>query len=360
MFKIGHERMQKIKQYWLTIAFAGGFVVDYFTLGRVDQLFGMSVLFAYIIISGGMLALLYASAAGKLGEASGRFITRFGPLLVQFTFGNLLSGTLMFYSQSGSWSTSWPFLALLFGVMVGNEMVHNRTQQLLFNLAVFFLGVFSYFVLFIPIFLRKMNSFVFIGSGILSLFLIFVYIKLLRRIIPNFIQVHLRSIVFSIGMIFSILNFLYFWNIIPPIPLSLKHIDIYHSVVRQGDGYLLTYEKGPWYKFWRESDTVYHYSPGDQVYCFASVFAPSDFSLDVFHRWEYYDEKKGEWVTQGRIAYRIGGGRDQGFRGYTLQSVVHAGKWRCTVETARGQVIGRETFTIENGKPSKPLTSRVD
>lgn len=355
VFRIGYEKKQKLKKYWYSVAFFGGFIFDILTLGRPDHLFGKVALSTHIFTAGFVLALLYASIAQKLPEAFGRFVSRYGPLLVQFAFGSLLSGSLIFYSQSGSWSTSWPFLMILLGVMVGNETIHNRTQQLLFNLIIFFLGIFSYTVLYVPIFLKMMGPWIFVGSGLLSLVVIFFYIQLLRRIVPNFIELHLRSIVFFIGMTFCTLNFLYFENIIPPIPLSLIHIDVYHTVTKVVDGYQLSYEKAPWYKFWRRADTTYHYQSGDTVYCFASVFAPADFSLDVFHRWEYYDGTQKKWVTKGRISYHMSGGRDSGFRGYTLQENVREGKWRCSVETERGQIIGRETFTIKNDKPVQSL-----
>ncbi len=346
------ERLRALRHYWLTIAFVGGFVLDNLTLGRVDQLFAMVLLFVYIVVAGVSLALLYAGAAGKLPDRIRPFVLTWAPMAVQFTFGGLLSGTLVFYSQSGSWSVAWPFLLLIAGIMVGNEAIRDRTKRLLFNLLIFFLGIFSYLVLFIPVILKKMGAVVFVGSGMVSLVVIFLYIRILRRIIPNFIELHTRLIIFSIGMTFCVLNFLYFGNIIPPIPLSLKHIDIYHNVEKAGPGtYRLTYEEGPWYKFWRQTDTTYRYTTGSKVFCYVSVFAPTDFSLDVFHKWEYYDDTKGEWVMQSRIPYAIAGGNERGYRGYTYIENVHDGEWRCNVETARGQVLGRETFFIESGTP---------
>lgn len=355
VFNIAREKIQKLKHWWLSIAFVGGFVLDVLTLGRVDQLFAMLVLLAHIINAGVNLLLLYAAAAGRFPESAQGFVTKYSALLVQFSFGSLLSGTLVFYGQSGSWSVSWPFLVLVVGVMIGNELVHNRTQKLLLNLAIFFLGIFSYCVLFLPVFVKRMGPWVFIGSGLVALVIIFLYLRLLRLVIPRFIDLHIRSIIFGLGMIFATLNFLYFGNIIPPIPLSLKHIDVYHSVSKVEGGYRLTYEKAPWYKFWRDADTTFRRTAGEPVYCFASVFAPTAFTLEIVHVWERYDEVKGEWVRRARIPYPISGGSDRGYRGYSYLENVEDGTWRCGIETARGQVLGRETFFVRTGKPEKEL-----
>lgn len=360
MLHIAREKIQKLKHWWLTIAFVGGFVLDILTLGRVDQLFAMLVLLAHIINAGVNLLLLYAATAGRFPESAQGFVTKYSALLVQFSFGSLLSGTLVFYGQSGSWSVTWPFLALVLGVMIGNELVHNRTQRLLLNLVIFFLGIFSYCVLFLPVLIKRMGPLVFVGSGIVALVIIFLYLRLLRLIIPRFVELHLRNIIFGLGMVFATLNFLYFGNIIPPIPLSLKHIDIYHSVQKVEGGYRVTYENAPWYKFWRDADTTFRRMKGDPVYCFASVFAPTAFSLEITHLWEHYDNVKGEWKERAKIPYAISGGSDRGYRGYSYLESAEDGAWRCTVTTARGQILGRETFKVVTEKLRKDLVVSVE
>lgn len=360
-FSFNREKIRGLRHYWLTLAFLGGFVVDNITLNRVDQLFDNLILLTYVLVAGSSLALLYAGTADRLPEQFRALVLRFMPLAVQFSFGGLLSGMLVFYSRSGSWSASWPFLCIILAVIVGNETIRDRASRLIFNLVVFFVGMFSYLVLLIPVLTKKMGPWIFLASGILSLFLIYWYVRFLRLIIPKFIEAHLQQIVFSLGMTFCVFNFLYFGNIIPPIPLSLKHIGIYHNVEHAPEGgYLLTYEDGPWYQFWKDSETTYHYEPGDRVYCYAAVFAPTAFSTDVFHRFARYDEESGKWINKDRLEYRIDGGRDGGFRGFTYIEHVEEGKWRCSVETERGQILGRDVFWIEKAAPARDLVTITD
>lgn len=339
------------QQHWLTLAFVAGFIVDNLTLNRVDQLFDNIILFSYVILAMLSIVLLYASIAEKFGARVNEFFKKWAPILMQYAFGGLLSGMLIFYGRSGTLVESWPFMLLIIGVIYGNETIKNRQGRMVYNLVIFFIGLFAYVVLVIPVLLGKMGEWVFIGSGLLALLVMFGFFRILEKIVPNFVQLQKRNVVFIIGLIYVSLNFLYFANIIPPIPLSLKHVGIYHNVIRfDGDTYELTYEKPHWWEWYDESNDIFHYEPGESIYCYASVFAPSRLATQIYHRWERYDEAAGEWKQHARLAYSIAGGRGDGYRGYTLINAYTEGKWRCTVETARGQVMGKRTFEIASGE----------
>ncbi|NCN52787.1 DUF2914 domain-containing protein [Candidatus Parcubacteria bacterium] len=351
------KTFEKHREHWLTVAFFFGFLLDNLTLNRVDQIFDISILAFYVVLAMGSMLLLYAATADRLSEGFSRWAKKYTPLFAQYAFGGLFSGMLIFYGRSGSWYESWPYLLIILGVIFGNETIKDRTGRLIFTLAMLFVGLFSYVVLIVPVFIGKMGAMVFVGSGILALVIMLIFMRILRMIIPNFFSLHQRAIIFTIGIIFALFNFLYFTNIIPPIPLSLKDVGIYHSVIRFGDGtYQLTYEDTKWWEFFRNSDTTFHYTPGSNVYCFASVFAPTRLSTDIYHSWDKYNDATGEWVEYSRLSYPISGGRGAGFRGYTFIKNSQPGTWRCQVETARGQVLGAEKFVIEPGVPGELVT----
>ncbi len=349
-----------LKRHWLTVSFFLGFIIDNITLNRVDQVFDNLVLASYVLLAMGSLLMLYAATAGKLPERYEPYARAWAPLATQFAFGGLLSGILIFYGRSGSWFASWPFLVLIIAVIAGNELLSRRAQRLLFNVGLLFVGLFLYVVLLVPVLTGKMGAWIFLFSGILALFIMWGFIRALARIVPNFLRANMRLVVFTIGGLFAAMNFLYFTNIIPPIPLSLTALGIYHNVERiEGGSYALTYEKGAWYQVFKDSDTTYHYQTGDTVYCFASVFAPTRLSTEIYHRWEYYVPADNEWRTHGRFSYHIDGGRDGGFRGFTLVEHIRPGRWRCTVETARKQILGREVFEIVEGAPERGLVTEL-
>jgi hypothetical protein len=140
---------------------------------------------------------------------------------------------------------------------------------------------------------------------------------------------------------------LYFFNFIPPVPLSLKEIGIYHDVTREsGVGYHVSYEPPNWFAFWEETNPVYHAQIGDPVYCFSSVFAPTGLSTPVSHIWQWLDPATNTWQEIATISFPIDGGRSAGYEGYSLILLPYAGEWRCNVETSSNQLIGRTTFSV--------------
>ncbi len=339
--------------------FVFGFLNDFLLLNKVDSVFDNVVLLLYVVLAMCSIVMLYAATAGKLSEGWNQIAAKYSRMTLQYSFGGLFSGMLIFYGRSSSLLDGWPFLLIFAVIIYLNETVKDRAGRLVITIAMFFIGLFSYVVLLIPVVTGKMGGWVFVGSGLVALLIIYLLLRVLRLIIPNFLALQMRQLVFVIGTIFAVMNFLYFTNIIPPIPLSLKDVGIYHSVVRFDNGeYQLKYEPGTWWQFWKRSDDAFHPSAGDNVFCFASIFAPAKLSTDIFHRWEYYDEVKGDWITHSRLQYFISGGRDSGYRGYTQIGNYFEGKWRCTVETARGQVLGRESFVIKAGPPENDLVVR--
>lgn len=362
------ERLEKrskhfahVKRHWLTIAFVGGFIVDNLTLNRVDQFYDQAILFLQITLAITTTIVVYAAIAEKFPERWCPPIRKYAPLVTQYAFGGLLSGTLIFYGRSGVWTDSWPFLLVVVGVIYLNETIKDRTSRLAFNLGTLFIVLFSYVVLVVPVVLGFMGPLVFVGSGLLALGIMSGVVRILFWIIPRFMALHKRMIIFMIGTIFVCFNFLYFTNIIPPIPLSLKDVGIYHSVVHFDDGsYELKYEDGPWWQFWKSSDTVFHPGDGGSVFCFAKVFAPTRLSTEIYHRWQYYDKEAGRWKDHARLSYSISGGRSAGYRGYTLVNTPRDGEWRCVVETERGQVLGRETFTVDSSEKPDDIVTRKD
>jgi hypothetical protein len=84
------------------------------------------------------------------------------------------------------------------------------------------------------------------------------------------------------------------------------------------------------------------------------VFAPTRFHHQVVIRWEEKDARTGKFVTRGRVAVPITGGRDQGFRTYSVLSDPRPGLWRAGVETEDGRLVGRLRFRVLADAGEKP------
>ncbi len=360
--KKSSNRLAQLRRHWMSLSFFFGFLVDNLTLNRVDEAFDNFILASYVLLSMVSILLLYASVAGKLPEKLSHYGRRYLPLLVQFSFGGLLSGMLIFYGRSGAWLESWPFLLMILAAIIGNEVIKDRASRLIYNLAILFVGLMSYIVLLVPVVTGYMGAWVFVGSGFIALTLMYWFIQLLYRVIPRFMELQTRAVVLTLGAIFVGFNFLYFANIIPPIPLSLKELGVYHSVVKfENNTYQLKWVDPVWWKPFTNSDTTFYPSQAPSVYCFASVFAPTKLNTKIFHTWEYKNAD-GDWVEHAKVEYPIFGGGDGGYRGYSFVTSHQPGTWRCSVETGRGQVLGHETFTVAGSgeTPKRGLISRVE
>ena len=354
------DTFHHVKRHWLTIAFILGFVTDYILLNRIDDTFDNALLFFYVVLASASILLLYASIAEKFGTRPSVFFRKIAPMLMQYSFGGLFSGMLIFYSRSGALLASWPFLLLFIAAIYGNETVRNRGQQLVFNILAYFVGLFSYLVMVVPVLLGRMGPEIFVASGLLALVIVYMLVQLLTKIIPNYMALQTKPIVFMVFGLFVGLNTLYFTNVIPPIPLSLQEIAIVQSVVKFGDsGYELTIEPVPWYRLDKKVRTVFHPSDTGTVACFTRVFAPSKIDTDIYHVWEYRDDD-GYWVEYFKKSYPITGRAINGYRGWTAISASRDGVWRCSVQTDRGQVLGSKQFIIDSSVAPSVLQKMVD
>lgn len=354
------DTLYQAKRHWLTIAFILGFVTDYILLNRIDDTFDNALLFFYVVLASISILLLYASIAEKLGAKPSAFFRKIAPILMQYSFGGLFSGMLIFYSRSGALWASWPFLLLFIAAIYGNETVRNRGQQLVFNILSYFIGLFSYLVMVVPVTLGRMGPEIFVASGLLSLIIVYMLVQLLTKVIPNYMALQTKPIVFMVFGLFLGLNTLYFTNIIPPIPLSLQEINIVHSVVKFGDsGYELTQEPIPWYRVDKKINLVFHPSDTGTVACFTRVFAPAKIDTDIYHVWEYKNAD-GDWTEYFKKSYPISGKAVNGYRGWTAITASRDGVWRCSVETSRGQVLGSKRFTIDNAVSPRVLEKVID
>ena len=282
------------------------------------------------------------------------------PFLMQYAFGGLLSGFFVFYSRGTSLSASWPFLALLLLLLVGNEFFRTRYQQFTFQVSIFFFVLYSYMIFFVPIVVGSIDVWVFLLSGVVSIIAIGALLYGFSYLMPS-TKHHLGiTVSASIGGILLAVNAMYFLNILPPLPLSLKESGVYHSVLRTKDGiYVAESEDISWYAALKPYTSV-HVLRGGTLYFYSAVFAPTRLAeTRIVHHWEYFDESQNAWVSRSRVVFSIVGGRDGGYRGYSLKTNMESGWWRVRVETTRGQVLGQAQFTVETVS-SLPVLEKKD
>ncbi len=320
-----------------------GFVVDSLTLGPPDSLFNNGVFFGYLTLSGACIFLI------TLYERKKKQPPALLLPLMQFSFGNLAGGLFVVYGQSGTVEGSAIFLLLLVGFILANEFARDYYARLSFHLAAWYFLLFSYLAILIPILVGQVGNFIFILSGAVSLAIVALFLFALKFVSYERVVNERKLNLLLIGSILLIVNVLYFNRMIPPVPLSLTEIGIYHSLVKLPSGnYAVTYEKPPWWQFRRSTSSVFS-GEGAPAYCFSAVFAPERLvSTGIYHHWEYKNPSSGKWETRTKVEFPITGGREKGYRGYSMATSPALGEWRCSVETDYGALIGRTVFTVVN------------
>ncbi|TSC68647.1 MAG: hypothetical protein G01um101466_363 [Parcubacteria group bacterium Gr01-1014_66] len=344
-WKAWFERNEK----WVgPIGFLTGFIFDNLTLTRVDQWLDNLIIAGYIILTGLCIVILNLYSAGRIQYRIVEKYVDFLPFVLQFAFGNLFSAFVVFYTRSGSLAGSWLFLLVLVVLFIGNERFRRWYGRFVFQISIFFIAVFTYSVVIVPVLLRRIGPWIFIIGGGISLLLICVILYGMWRLIPERIWRSRYLLGICIGGIYLLFHLFYFTNIIPPIPLALKESGVYHLIVPTGyGGYRVTFEPAPWYMPFHKYSTTYHQQGETGVaYAYAAVFAPRRLTAKIVHHWRYFDEKKGRWVDGGEFGYEIVGGRDNGWRGYTLKQRIFPGRWRVDIATDRGQILGRIKFKV--------------
>ena len=359
--------IQPVKDFYLrnerlisSLSLVGGFVFDFIALERVDMLWENVWVGGHLLIAAvAMLLINYVEAKQKNSKHYSKM--HFWLIItIQFAFGGLLSAVLVFYFRSATLSASWPFLLLLCLAFAANELLKHRYSRLTFQIGMLFLSIYAFFIFIVPIIVHSIGVFSFILAGIVSLVSIAFFISSLRYFNTEQYNKSKIGIFVSIIFITAIINALYFTNLIPPLPLSLKDAGIYHAVVRNHDGeYEVTTEpRNPILDYFSFS-TAFHAVPGETAYAYSAVFSPTSLNTTIIHNWKLYNEQTKQWVTQSTVKLPIYGGRGEGYRTYSQKASLMPGTWRVDVETLNGQKIGRIQFNVLSASTTPSLVTKT-
>jgi hypothetical protein len=314
-----------------------GTAVDFVTFKTLNVETTFWILGIYYVIAAVCIFVLNTVRYERL-----RMVAKF---LIQFTFGALLSSSLVFYWFSGALSASWPIMILLALLMVSNEVFNQYYLKPLVQIGLYYFISFSLFALALPYAFNSLDPILFVAAGVFAFVPVWIISNVLAKYVQSIQQIQ-RRILFVMATIFISMNALYVLNVIPPIPLSLREAGVYHKVERNGNRYVALAEKESWLDQVIPGQ-VLHVPMTNRVYVFSAIFAPLKLKTTIVHRWQYFDPIQKKWIDKNRSSFTLSGGRDEGYRGYSLKSNLVPGKWRVRMETERGQVIGRIGFVIK-------------
>lgn len=332
--------------------FLGGFFFDIFTLSDIDDPLSIAQQVVYLLILGSILYYDFLDDNGlfKISPRLEKTWNYRQPIL-HFFLGSLLSVYSLFFLKSSSIFTSIVFVLLLLGLMIANELKTVQKSKIDIKIGLYVICVFSFFSMTVPVILGFVGILPFMISVVLTGAVLYgVYNLLLRRVQNN--KLVFRRILAPGGGVLALFVLFYFVGWIPPVPLSIQNMGIYHMIGKSEGKYILSHENSSWF-FWRSGDQVFTAEPGDKINFFAQVYSPARFSDSVILHWYYKDPRQG-WMTTDKIPMGISGGRKQGYRGYSTKANYTSGEYRISVETTDGREIGRIYFDVTKVPVNNP------
>jgi hypothetical protein len=241
-------------------------------------------------------------------------------------------------------------MALLLAVLFLNELPRFRARGPVVRVALLSFVVTSYAAYLFPLMAGRLGWWLFLPAVLLGAGATVGLWKLYRRFTadPNWT---FRRAVLPGLVVQGALVALYGARLMPPVPLSLKSIGIYHSVERATEekGYRVRYIQATPWKFWVDDAAEFPMREGDKAWAFVAIFAPRGFRDEIRAQWSFDDPKRGWTNLGGPISLSLGTGavnREQGFRTFANTTLRYAGTHRVVLYSSDGREIGRRTFEV--------------
>jgi Protein of unknown function (DUF2914) len=326
--------------------FVAGFTFDALMVRRIDDAPVLIQQGAYLAVVG--LLLFGLNAWDHRDVTPPRFLRgvwRWSQPALHFMLGTLLNAYALFYFKSGSGVSAFLFLSTICVLLLVNELPQFRRfgPVVLFGLYSFCLT--SYFAYLYPVLFGRLRPWMFllaVGTALLPLLLL-AWGHL--RFVQDKRRVFREALLPSLG-VQTLLVLLFLAHLVPPVPLSLLDIGIYHGVVRNPAQatYTLSHHPNPWWRFWAKDEQEFLARPGDRIFCFVHIFAPRNFHDEVRLRWAHH-EPSG-WAPSDAVPLQVTGGKQEGYAGYAYKQNWSPGDWEVSVVTRDGREIGRRRFTV--------------
>lgn len=343
-----------------TVSLAGGFAFDSWAFGRIDRPETQAVFITYLLIAGITIAVLHALESRPEEKRPSDRVRTVLLLITQFALGCLLSGFCVFYIRSASLTSSWPFLLAMLAIFAGNEYLRRYHSRLVFVALLFFVSLYSYAILLVPVVVQRIGRVPFLISGAIAVTVFIIYMRALARLGHERYRGARMQIAAGMVLITILINAAYFTKLLPPLPLVLTDAGVYHSVTREQGGYLVGSEQEPpeWEALFG-TFPVMHIQPQGRIYIYNAIFAPRGLETIIVHDWQRRDPATDAWVSRQRVLVNIVGGRADGYRWYTYKTAPEPGQWRVDIETRDGRSIGRVRFAVEDQAVPPAVTTRL-
>jgi Protein of unknown function (DUF2914) len=348
-----YQRVAKLADFLPAIFFFAGFVWDALTIGHNVATSDLLIFTVYLLSAGILLFIMSRPSfilvdPAEIPKVFRWFFSTSWPYLgLQFLFGSLLSALFILYFKSANHALAILMSVLLGVLLIANEFLENAYRRFTLSWTLFGLCAMLLFNFLLPFLLGSVHAIWFYLSTLLgAAMVIFLYSKTPQN----------SGSILPVWLIAGFLMFAYSIDMIPPVPLVKRDIAIAYDIKKVDNHYYLTQQRVGWWAIWSKTSNRLTLTPGQRVYCFSSIFAPTGLEARLYHDWQKYSKKNG-WQSQSRVGFDVSGGRQNGYRGYTYKTNLSPGKWRVSVETENKKTIAIQAFTVTEGAtPPRKIT----
>lgn len=327
-----------------SLIFIGGFVFDIFTLTDYDDPVGLIQQSIYLLLIGIFIYLETLDTRQALTLppwAMKVWVVR--EIGMHFLLGSLLSLYSLFFFKSASMATALIFMIAMAVLLVANEFPQLQRRGPIIRWALWTLCLMCFMQVVMPILFTYVGVIPFLFGWVIAVLGLACVAWLLTKSFTTQLR-ETRNLLWPSAAALAVFFVLYFFKAVPPVPIVLKDIGIFHKVEKVGDTYILTEER-PWWKFWHRGDQDFQAKPNDLIYAYFAIASPGRIQDQINIRWMFKDPRAG-WTSMDSQPIAIRGGRGDGYRGFTFKKNYQEGQWRVQVETSDDREIGRLSFEV--------------
>lgn len=338
--------------HWSLIIFLFGFVFDVLILPDFEDIHARYIGLTHLLVVAFFIYLREWVVSKNTASEWERKLFELTTFLISFSSGAALSFIFVYAVRLAEFSVSWPLFLLLVLIITANEFVSTHNFRYALDLCVLFTATLFYIIFNTPMILKEQNDNIFIISLIVSISVSLLYTHILRKASHTANEEAPRGYALAIGIpMFA--GMLYFLNVLPAVPLSLKDAGVYHNIVRTSTGEFTGVKEIDNRNFAKYRVEIDHVLPNDNaVYFFSKINTPAEITAPISHTWEKYNDKERKWIKSMTISFDIKGGRNDGYRAYSKKENIEDGLWRVTIKVGANRIVGREKFWVIRGKDS--------
>lgn len=325
-----------------SLALFWGFFFDAFTLPNVTSVYSYLIGIFYATLVGCLIIFRELVVSRRLSLPSIEKVVTTLIFLISFFTGSLMGFVFIYYLRGGDVAVVFPVLLFILVIMLINEF-SKSTDRTVLDIIVYGISIVFLFIFMVPVLFKSMGDYVFVTSLVFASIFLYLYGRLVYKIKRgDIIKLHRILIIIPI-----LLLSLYFTNILPAVPLTIREHQIYGSEILDKAKY--TFEnpckRSLKYLYLRcglSKDTT----QTNRVSYYVEIQAPTDLTANVTHKWEFYNENTKKWESVGNVTYKISGGREKGYRGYSSIEVKKTGLYKVSVVINGKRHLGSKKFYV--------------